>query len=86
MTAQVDYLAVLFTATSGASGELLGTDERELVQLVWQLVNLKTKKVIRIYNNCSRAADVLLISCPVEVKGIVEGNETEKQKLFSALI
>lgn len=47
MTAQVDYLAVLFTATSGASGELLGTDERELVQLVWQLVNLKTKKVIR---------------------------------------
>ncbi|XP_075868801.1 epithelial splicing regulatory protein 1 isoform X2 [Nelusetta ayraudi] len=44
MTAQVDYLAVLFTATSGASGELLGTDERELVQLVWQLVNLKTKK------------------------------------------
>lgn len=45
--AQVDYLAVLFTATSGASGELLGSDERELVQLVWQLVNLKTKKVRR---------------------------------------
>lgn len=86
MTAQVDYLAVLFTATSGASGELLGTDERELVQLVWQLVNLKTKKVIRVCNNCSRTADVLLISCPVEVKGIVEVNETEKQQLFSALI
>lgn len=45
MTAQVDYLAVVFTATSGASGELLGSDERELVQLVWQLVDVKNKKV-----------------------------------------
>ncbi|XP_041798410.1 epithelial splicing regulatory protein 1 isoform X1 [Chelmon rostratus] len=45
MTAQVDYLVVLFTATSGASGELLGSDEKELVQLVWQLVDVKNKKL-----------------------------------------
>lgn len=45
MTAQVDYLVVVFTATSGASGDLLGSDEKELVQLVWQLVDLKNKKV-----------------------------------------
>lgn len=45
MSAQVDYLVVLFTATSGASGELLGSDEKELVQLVWQLVDVKNKKV-----------------------------------------
>uniref|UniRef100_A0A8C4DZM8 Epithelial splicing regulatory protein 1 n=1 Tax=Dicentrarchus labrax TaxID=13489 RepID=A0A8C4DZM8_DICLA len=45
MTAQVDYLVVAFTATSGASGELLGSDEKELVQLVWQLVDVKNKKV-----------------------------------------
>lgn len=45
MTAQVDYLAVFFTATSGACGELLGSDEKELVQLVWQLVDVKNKKV-----------------------------------------
>lgn len=45
MTAQVDYLVVLFTATSGASGDLLATDEKELVQLVWQLVDVKNKKV-----------------------------------------
>uniref|UniRef100_A0A3P8UGW1 Epithelial splicing regulatory protein 1 n=1 Tax=Cynoglossus semilaevis TaxID=244447 RepID=A0A3P8UGW1_CYNSE len=44
MTAQVDYLAVFFTATSGACGELLGSDEKELVQLVWQLVDVKNKK------------------------------------------
>lgn len=45
MTAQVDYLVVLFAATSGASGELLGSDEKELVQLLWQLVDVKNKKV-----------------------------------------
>lgn len=45
MTAQVDYLVVFFTATSGASGELLGSDEKELVQLVWQLVDVKNKQV-----------------------------------------
>ncbi|KAM9353296.1 epithelial splicing regulatory protein 1 isoform 2-T2 [Symphorus nematophorus] len=45
MTAQVDYLVVLFTATSGASGELLGSDEKELVQLIWQLVDVKNKKL-----------------------------------------
>lgn len=56
MTAQVDYLVVLFTATSGASGELLGSDERELVQLAWQLVNLKSKKVI------TKHQDTLLIT------------------------
>lgn len=49
MTAQVDYLVVLFAATSGASGELLGSDEKELVQLVWQLVDVKNKKVRRHY-------------------------------------
>ncbi|XP_068998957.1 epithelial splicing regulatory protein 1 isoform X4 [Embiotoca jacksoni] len=48
MTAQVDYLVVVFTATSGASGELLGSDEKELVQLVWQLVDLKNKKLGRV--------------------------------------
>uniref|UniRef100_A0A674NNE3 Epithelial splicing regulatory protein 1 n=1 Tax=Takifugu rubripes TaxID=31033 RepID=A0A674NNE3_TAKRU len=45
MTAQVDYLVVLFTATSGASGDLLGSDEKELVQLVWQLVDLNNEKL-----------------------------------------
>ncbi|KAM8870854.1 epithelial splicing regulatory protein 1 isoform 2-T2 [Spinachia spinachia] len=45
MTAQVDYLVVFFTATSGASGALLGSDEQELEQLVWQLVDVKNKKL-----------------------------------------
>ncbi|XP_076009926.1 epithelial splicing regulatory protein 1 isoform X2 [Genypterus blacodes] len=48
MSAQVDYLVVLFTATSGASGELLGSDEKELGHLLWQLVDLKNKKLGRV--------------------------------------
>uniref|UniRef100_A0A3B5MS31 Epithelial splicing regulatory protein 1 n=1 Tax=Xiphophorus couchianus TaxID=32473 RepID=A0A3B5MS31_9TELE len=48
MTAQVDYLVVVFTATSGSSGELLGSDEKDLVQLVWQLVNVNTKTLGRV--------------------------------------
>ncbi|CAG6015474.1 unnamed protein product [Menidia menidia] len=48
MTAQVDYLVVFFTATSGASRELLGSDEKELVQLVWQLVDVKNKTLGRV--------------------------------------
>uniref|UniRef100_A0A8C6V5B7 Epithelial splicing regulatory protein 1 n=1 Tax=Neogobius melanostomus TaxID=47308 RepID=A0A8C6V5B7_9GOBI len=47
MTAQVDYLVVVFTATSGASGELLGSDEKELVQLVWQLLGKVNELLIK---------------------------------------
>lgn len=52
MTAQVDYLVVAFTTTSGASGELLGSDEKELVQLVWQLVDVKNKTVKKKKKRC----------------------------------
>lgn len=46
MTVNPDYLVLLFTTTSGASGDQLGSDEKENVQLVWQVVDLATKKVI----------------------------------------
>ncbi|XP_071325258.1 epithelial splicing regulatory protein 1 isoform X3 [Trachinotus anak] len=49
MTAQVDYLVVVFTATSGATGELLGSDEKELLRLVWQLVDVKNKKLGKVH-------------------------------------
>lgn len=51
MTTQVDYLVVFFTTTSGASGDLLGSDEKELVQLVWQLVDLQNQKVNLYYTH-----------------------------------
>lgn len=57
MTVNPDYLVLLFTTTSGASGDQLGTDEKEIVQLVWQVVDLTTKKVISYFTImvCARA-------------------------------
>lgn len=49
MTVNPEYLVLLFTTTSGASAELLGSDEKEIVQLVWQVLNLGTKKVTFIF-------------------------------------
>lgn len=40
-----DSLVVLFGATAGAYGAKLGSDERELILLVWQVVDLHSKKV-----------------------------------------
>ncbi|XP_061674912.1 epithelial splicing regulatory protein 1 isoform X1 [Syngnathoides biaculeatus] len=48
MTAQVDYLVVLCAATSGASGELLGSDEKELARLLWRQVDVNSRKLGRV--------------------------------------
>uniref|UniRef100_A0A5F8GFK0 Epithelial splicing regulatory protein 2 n=1 Tax=Monodelphis domestica TaxID=13616 RepID=A0A5F8GFK0_MONDO len=40
-----DSLVVLFGATAGALGAKLGSDERELILLVWQVVDLHSRKV-----------------------------------------
>lgn len=40
-----DSVVVLFGATAGAYGAKLGSDERELILLVWQVVDLHSKKV-----------------------------------------
>lgn len=45
MTVDPDYLVLFYTTTSGAGGELLGSDEKEIIQLVWQVLHLTTKKV-----------------------------------------
>ncbi|KAL2083945.1 hypothetical protein ACEWY4_019463 [Coilia grayii] len=44
MTEKVDCLVALYVSTSGSNGDELGADERELVQLVWQVVDLKSNK------------------------------------------
>ncbi|MGH0160433.1 UNVERIFIED_CONTAM: hypothetical protein FKN15_039328 [Acipenser sinensis] len=44
MTTTLDYLVVLFNTTSGFNGANLGSDEKELVQLMWQVVDLANKK------------------------------------------
>lgn len=45
MASHSDTLVVFFGATAGANGGKLGSDERELILLVWQIVDLHEKKV-----------------------------------------
>ncbi|XP_042345755.1 epithelial splicing regulatory protein 1 isoform X2 [Plectropomus leopardus] len=79
MTAQVDYLVVVFTATSGASGELLGSDEKELVQLVWQLVDVKNKKLGKL-NELLIKPDLSDSTEEKEQEDLVEEREEEENK------
>ncbi|KAG7475618.1 epithelial splicing regulatory protein 1 isoform X1 [Solea senegalensis] len=78
MTAQVDYLAVVYTATSGASAELLGSDEKELVQLVWQLVDVKNKKLGRV-NELLIEPDCSDLTEEREEEDVVEESVEEKR-------
>nr|XP_033496744.1 epithelial splicing regulatory protein 1 isoform X2 [Epinephelus lanceolatus] len=79
MTAQVDYLVVVFTATSGASGELLGSDEKELVQLVWQLVDVKNKQLGKV-NELLIKPDLSDLTEEKEVEDVVEESEEEENR------
>ncbi|XP_019909151.1 epithelial splicing regulatory protein 2 isoform X1 [Esox lucius] len=45
MASHSDTLVVFFGATAGANGAKLGSDEREIILLVWQIVDLHEKKV-----------------------------------------
>lgn len=43
--ASPDYLVILFTTTAGANCAKLGSDEKEVIQLLWKVVDLANKKV-----------------------------------------
>ncbi|XP_063055242.1 epithelial splicing regulatory protein 1 isoform X2 [Engraulis encrasicolus] len=45
MTGKMECLVALYVSTSGGNGDELGADERELVQLVWQVVDLESNKI-----------------------------------------
>ncbi|XP_041844960.1 epithelial splicing regulatory protein 1 isoform X2 [Melanotaenia boesemani] len=77
MAAQVDYLVVVFTATSGTSGELLGSDEKELVQLVWQLVDVKNKTLGKV-NELLIKPDLLELTEEKAEEDVVEESREEE--------
>lgn len=56
MTASPDYLVILFGATAGANGARLGSDERELVRLLWRVVDLANKKVLARWSPATAAS------------------------------
>lgn len=45
MASSFNYLVIVFCTTAGRRGALLGTDEEDLVLLVWVVVDVETKKV-----------------------------------------
>ncbi|KAL4642192.1 epithelial splicing regulatory protein 2-like [Arapaima gigas] len=51
MASHSDTLVVFFGATAGANGGKLGSDEREIILLVWQIVDLREKKVGKLHRH-----------------------------------
>ncbi|XP_072013370.1 epithelial splicing regulatory protein 1-like [Amphiura filiformis] len=46
MATAYNYLVIVFCTTAGQRGALLGTDETDLILLVWVVVDLETNKVV----------------------------------------
>uniref|UniRef100_A0A8B9TN10 Epithelial splicing regulatory protein 2 n=1 Tax=Anas platyrhynchos TaxID=8839 RepID=A0A8B9TN10_ANAPL len=65
-----DSLVVLFGATAGAYGAKLGSDERELILLVWQVVDLPGKKVGTLHKSLVKADNLELSDQCREVSGL----------------
>jgi hypothetical protein len=40
-----DHIISIYLATCGASGHLLGSDEKEIIYLVFGIIDLQTKEV-----------------------------------------
>ncbi|XP_065101620.1 epithelial splicing regulatory protein 1 isoform X2 [Paramisgurnus dabryanus] len=72
MTVNPDYLVLLFTTTSGAIGDQLGSDEKEIVQLVWQVVDLTNKKAGEVNELLVKPDHIELSEECQEVSGLTE--------------
>ncbi|XP_020944751.1 epithelial splicing regulatory protein 1 isoform X9 [Sus scrofa] len=69
MTASPDYLVVLFGITAGATGAKLGSDEKELILLLWKVVDLANKKVGQLHEVLVRPDQLELTEdCKEETK------------------
>uniref|UniRef100_A0A672TKA0 Epithelial splicing regulatory protein 2 n=1 Tax=Strigops habroptila TaxID=2489341 RepID=A0A672TKA0_STRHB len=70
MASHSDSLVVVFGATAGAHGAKLGSDERELILLVWQVVDLHSKKVGTLHKSLVKADNLDLSDRCREVSGL----------------
>ncbi|KAA8595451.1 hypothetical protein FQN60_010742, partial [Etheostoma spectabile] len=83
MASHSDTLVVFFGATAGANGGKLGSDEREIILLVWQIVDLHEKKVGKLHR-CLVKPDTLELTdqCKEEtgltVQDIVKAEPLDK--------
>ncbi|XP_007886111.1 epithelial splicing regulatory protein 1 isoform X3 [Callorhinchus milii] len=85
MTASLDYLVALFGVTTGAHGRRLGSDEKELVLLLWQVVDLTNKKVGKVHEVFIKPNNLELTEQCTEETGITMENLTAAEPLEEVL-
>ncbi|XP_069777968.1 epithelial splicing regulatory protein 1 isoform X3 [Narcine bancroftii] len=74
MAASIDYLVVLFGASAGENGKKLGSDEAELVLLLWQVVDLVNEKAGRVHKVFVRPHNLELTEQCIERTGMTREN------------
>nr|XP_033798284.1 epithelial splicing regulatory protein 2 isoform X2 [Geotrypetes seraphini] len=80
-----DSLVVLFGATAGANGAKLGSDERELILLVWQVVDLHSKKTGILHKALVKADDLELSDQCREESGLTPEGLSKAEPLDRVL-
>ncbi|XP_061450621.1 epithelial splicing regulatory protein 2 isoform X8 [Rhineura floridana] len=80
-----DCLVVLFGATAGAYRAKLGSDERELILLVWQVVDLHSKKVGTLHKCLVKADNLELSDQCREVTGLTSEGLSKAEPLDRVL-
>ncbi|XP_048372207.1 epithelial splicing regulatory protein 2 isoform X1 [Sphaerodactylus townsendi] len=80
-----DSVVVLFGATAGAYGAKLGSDERELILLVWQVVDLHSKKVGTLHKCLVKADNLELSDQCQEVTGLTPEGLSKAEPLDQVL-
>ncbi|XP_041046234.1 epithelial splicing regulatory protein 1 isoform X1 [Carcharodon carcharias] len=85
MTASLDYLVVLFGATAGAHGKKLGSDEKELVLLLWQVVDLANEKAGKVHQVFVKPSNLELTEQCTEHTGVTVENLSAAEPLDQVL-
>ncbi|XP_060643895.2 epithelial splicing regulatory protein 2 isoform X2 [Anolis sagrei] len=81
-----EALVVLYGATAGALGAKLGSDERELILLVWQVVDLHSKKVGTLHKCLVKADNLELDDQCQEVTGLTPEGLSKAEPLDRVLL
>ncbi|KAK5873753.1 hypothetical protein PBY51_018765 [Eleginops maclovinus] len=85
MASHSDTLVVFFGATAGANGGKLGSDEREIILLVWQIVDLHEKKVGKLHRCLVKPDSLELIDECKEETGLTVDDILKAEPLDKAL-
>uniref|UniRef100_H2T537 Epithelial splicing regulatory protein 2 n=1 Tax=Takifugu rubripes TaxID=31033 RepID=H2T537_TAKRU len=88
MASHSDTLVVFFGATAGANGGKLGSDEREIILLVWQIVDLHDKKVRTLLTRSlgelclGRSSYTLCVDSPLVIRQVLHPEASKKNLIL----